>query len=701
MKIKTNFSTKHFTKITFCIALLLCIAFNLQAKNLYVSVNNGNNNNSGTSPNVALKTLQGAMFKAQPGDIVNVMAGNYNSWNQGTNPVASLLWIDPQYSGTLGNPITYRVNPGDEGRVILQNHRGESVIHVNGADHIIIDGFKILGQAAFTTHDELQNEYYNIRNGAARTARNSGVGIMVQGENHDSFNPAVNVIVRNCDISRCTGSGIAVNKTAKVIIEGNRVYNNAKYSVLGTSGISVFQPANCNGNCFDFPNTKDNKYSIIIRGNRVFNNDNFYECDCSGYQTITDGNGIIIDQGRTVNNNEKYLIENNIVVGNGGKGIHIYKSDNVNIINNSLYKNATRGNQYGRSDISVNEADNIRIHNNITNPVNNAVKSMFINATNVNVSKNLHAKDITNVGPAINRLNNRRDFPHFNPDYTLKSTSPAINFGNSNYSVSSKDFAGNARINGASVDAGAIEFIGNPCTEKLTNSTFNTPNASNIPGWKVFKGQGATMNNSINQWGVAHLKISNGGPQKYNLQLFQDNLAIENNSNYVIKVRMRAAKNRSIRVIVRPVEFPNGEAYYYLNRTSVNLTSDFKEYTFNFNSNRAESNARLAFLVGSNNEDVFIDRVSFKKVCNNKITESKQFAKIYPNPVSNHLTVSLDENVQNADITLFDLTGRLILTQNTGSDTETSIDVSKLVAGSYFVRIQLGNAVYTQKILKH
>jgi parallel beta-helix repeat protein len=65
----------------------------------------------------------------------------------------------------------------------------------------------------------------------------------------------------------------------------------------------------------------------------------------SGGKT-TDGNGIIIDDFRNTQLNSTNgiykaatLIENNLVVDNGGRGIHVFLSDNVVIRNNTAYMN--------------------------------------------------------------------------------------------------------------------------------------------------------------------------------------------------------------------------------------------------------------------------------------------------------------------------------------------------------------------------
>ncbi len=439
-------------------------------------MNTGNDNNAGTSTTTALKTMTAAMQKTAPGDVVNVMAGIYNYTNQNIGITGTCLWISPNYSGAPGNPITYRVNPGDEGQVIIQNYEGWGAIIVNGADHIIIDGFKIVGQVAFYSHADLEAEYYGLKASGLHTGRNAGPGMAIQAEwNATPINPAVNVIVRNCEISQTTGGGISLYEAAKVILENNTIYSTSRYGKNGGSGISsIFtqdcQAGNPNTPCASFDNPADDAYNLIFRGNRIFDNDNLYPCSCLGYTSITDGNGIILDINNRGNNNHlgRTLVENNVIYNNGGKGIHAYYSHNIDIINNTLYNNATRPNLGGACDISVYDSDNTKIYNNTVKSVgnNSSVPSMrFTSANNVDVRNNVHSRNISSNGSYNSGNNLQQDPLYVNEgsfDLHLSQTSPAIDHGNSNYPIATIDHDGNNRIGGNSVDAGAYETNASP-----------------------------------------------------------------------------------------------------------------------------------------------------------------------------------------------------------------------------------------------
>lgn len=68
---------------------------------------------------------------------------------------------------------------------------------------------------------------------------------------------------------------------------------------------------------------------------------------------------------------------------------------------------------------------------------------------------------------------------------------------------------------------------------------------------------------------------------------------------------------------------------------------------------------------------------------------------IYPNPVSSILNIT---NAENANIQIYDVLGKLILTRDNISFEE-QINVSNLTTGTYFIKIQKGNAIATERFI--
>ena len=68
---------------------------------------------------------------------------------------------------------------------------------------------------------------------------------------------------------------------------------------------------------------------------------------------------------------------------------------------------------------------------------------------------------------------------------------------------------------------------------------------------------------------------------------------------------------------------------------------------------------------------------------------------IYPNPVSSILNIY---NAENANIQVYDVLGKLILTRDNISFEE-QINVSQLTTGTYFIKIQKGNTIATERFI--
>lgn len=76
---------------------------------------------------------------------------------------------------------------------------------------------------------------------------------------------------------------------------------------------------------------------------------------------------------------------------------------------------------------------------------------------------------------------------------------------------------------------------------------------------------------------------------------------------------------------------------------------------------------------------------------NNSLSESE--VKLYPIPVQNELNISSPQNSTVNEVRIFDLSGRLILSNKNKSQ----IDVSKLSSGSYFIEIIFSNKNSTKR----
>ncbi len=385
-------------------------------KQIYVDAAKGNNANSGSQQS-PLKTIGAATGKLSPGTTVYVNNGTYNES------------IGIGASGNSAAWITFQAAPGQK-----------PVINAKGS------GFRITGN------------YIKI-NGFDISASENGIEA-----NNSHHLQITNNVVHD---SGC--SGIGGVRTDYLLIENNVTYRNSFTSPWQCSGIGIYQAV-------DFDN--NGGFHNIIRGNISYANEN--KVKPRGGGPITDGNGIILDDfrntqkivpGGKVPYRASTLVENNIVFGNGGRGIHIFESDNITVRNNTSYKNLrTPGMGRGNAEINAARSKNSFISNNIAyaaDPSFLAFNDVYTSGDRwennlafggtVSVGKNnsnavFSSTNIVGKDPRLTAPNNGPNAANF----TLLNGSPAIDTG-STQNGSPTDISGKKRPLGARSDMGAHE----------------------------------------------------------------------------------------------------------------------------------------------------------------------------------------------------------------------------------------------------
>lgn len=389
------------------------------------------NDTDGLSEATAFRNPQRAADLSKPGDTILIMDGWYES-----GPTSNSISITR--SGTAGAPITFRAFPG--ARPVLKAQAWEGV-SVQGASHIVIEGLTVEGVAKEITLDEA----LKAQQGAVVPPRYANNCFAVtRGE---SGNLSHHVTIRDNIARNCSGGGIYTLGADYVTIEYNDVYDNGWWSSWGNSGISMYQSRDVD----NFAGTK-----MVIRNNFVWGNANFVPFRFSdpdpARRVITDGNGIIVDDLRNTQSfvgsssvpyRGRTLVENNVSVGNGARGIHVFLSDRVDVINNT-----TAGNSWSAAiaegDISVIDSDDVFVGNNIA-AADPGVPALTVQAGGgrVWVGTNLTTGDPKFVD---------RD----QGDFRLLDGSPAIDTGDARV-ASEQDVTGQARPLGGGPDLGAFE----------------------------------------------------------------------------------------------------------------------------------------------------------------------------------------------------------------------------------------------------
>jgi parallel beta-helix repeat protein len=412
----------------------------------YVS-GKGSDRNDGTTPQTAFRNIQTAANLTNPGDTVYVMNGTYTK----ADPNSDLVNISR--SGTPDAWITYKAFPGHTPKLKSKNW---SAIGIQ-ASYIVVDGFLMEGNNKNITLETAIAEQNNINN---PLTSGNGIGVV---RSDDGANPH-HVIIRNNTVYNFGGGGIYTYGADYVTIENNIVHNNALYSPYANSGISLYQS-------WDFDDNMG--YKMIVRGNVSYNNQNLIPFFASAPEekdrTITDGNGIIIDDSLNTQNGStagvyggRTLVENNLVYNNGGRGIHVFESEHVDIVNNTTYRNS-RHPKILEGEITVLDSEGItndvRVLNNIiyakTGRPANTVSQKSIN---VLYDYNLVFNNSQFAGALLNNIFGKD--PQFEDpaagNFSLRSTSPAIDRGTRELAPAS-DLSGTSRPQGNGVDIGALE----------------------------------------------------------------------------------------------------------------------------------------------------------------------------------------------------------------------------------------------------
>ncbi|MEH2079072.1 MAG: right-handed parallel beta-helix repeat-containing protein [Nostoc sp.] len=403
------------------------------ATTYYVS-SNGNDRNSGLSTSSAFKTLQRAANLTNPGDTVLIMNGEYKNRPKD----GAVLGI--KRSGTANAWIKYKAYPGHFPKIQHNTWNGISIS--NGASYIEINGLEVIGNNAKMNYDDAYASYLSRKKKKPSNPLTDGNCISI-GE--DKSHPH-HINILNNKVHDCGGAGISAIQTDYVKVDNNTVFNNAWYTVNGSSGISMLD---------NWSSDNNQGYKIFVTNNKSYNNRMYIPWIVVG--KISDGNGIIVDISKGYRG--RILIANNITYKNGGSGIHAHDSQHIDIINNTAYLNqqSPEVQKKGKGEIYAGYSSDVKIFNNImyASPGNAANSNM----KNVNViyDYNVYSNNSTiKITGSHDMIGDPKFVNASARDFRLKSTSPAINNG-LKWSSLTTDFLGNPRVSGSTPDRGAIE----------------------------------------------------------------------------------------------------------------------------------------------------------------------------------------------------------------------------------------------------
>jgi hypothetical protein len=239
----------------------------------------GSDSSSGTSPDQALKTLGAATgLPLKGGDCVTVASGTYDETVTITTSGAS--------DSCTGYVVFRAASQGTAKIVSTDQYQGVMV----AANYVMVDGF-------------------DVQDTSTGSAFVAGTNTVVGGHVAITHHVAA---IRNV-AHESGGAGLSAIHADYIRFEGNTVYKNAFTSPYGDSGIDLWE-----AQAFDTAPG----YHIVIRNNVSYQNGNW------NITNPSDGEGILLDTfdyadtayGTTPYEQES-LVENNVVWGNGGRGL--------------------------------------------------------------------------------------------------------------------------------------------------------------------------------------------------------------------------------------------------------------------------------------------------------------------------------------------------------------------------------------------
>ena len=664
----------------------------------------------------------------------------------------------------LNNPHVVTINKaGNEtdGYITLKNYPNHSpkiIFDGQGgiklgpnANYVIVEGFEVEGPSQSITYAQaIMNRRNRITLKESLNQNNNNYSYFSGKGIWGGYDPHHHIIIRNNVVHDTPGSGIRFNNSDHITIENNTVYNTTWWTSSASSAVVFAETISIS----EEDNTDEIK--MIIRGNTVYNNWNripFYmssfpdnaqppseDYGSAGYSTILDGQGLYVTRSDP-NYNGTFLFENNLCVNNGKNGINFDRSNasSALIRNNTIYFNgahdlvqnisvSVEGNpRHGGqkvAGIKANYVKKVTVVNNIveTRFYNYSALELFNLEENPFVNNNIfvtgsvswgenNPSNLINLSPAFvdptelsDDASVMSDWETYmnNVDFSLQSTSPAINAGMSEYSPQ-------------------LDILGNARPILPENIQSSTSFESSFDGWVNWTNDSSDnyiqLSNEQSKYGTQSLKVirrtKNWHSAKFDLS------SLEINKNYTIYLWVKNTQlNGTAQLTVRetiddvitynnitnPIEISNNEwsllhadythsqndsSFLYVKGPPVVNGTGVDFFIDNFSlvsqgSPEVDFNA-VGDIVDIGAYEYFEPSLSIDEWGNEIKTHND--ITVFPNPVSNELHLN---NIDlQSKIKIIDISGRkydVKATQNFEQH-NIKIDLSHLKSGAYIVQI--------------
>ena len=676
-------------------------------------------------------------------------AGNNYVYSNGNNLNNPHVVTINKSGNEIDGYITLKNYPNHNPKIIF-NGQGGIKLGPN-ANYIIVEGFEVEGPSQSITYNQaIMNRRNRITLKESINQNNnnysyfSGKGIWGGYDDHH------HIIIKNNIVHDTPGSGIRFNDSDHITIENNTVYNTTWWTSSASSAIVFAETISTS----EEDNTDEIK--MIIRGNTVYNNWNripFYMSSFpdnaqppsgnygnASYSTILDGQGLYVTRSDP-NYNGTFLFENNLCVNNGKNGINFDRSNGSSAIirNNTIYFNgahdlvqdisaSVEGNpRHGGqkvAGIKANFVKNVTVVNNIveTRYNNYSALELFNVEGSRFVNNNIFVKGSISWGE--NNPSNMIDVsPEFvnptelsddasvmsdwetymdNVDFSLQSTSPAINAGMPEYSPQI-DILGNSRPilpeNIQSSSSFETSFDGwAKWSNDVSNNDILLSQQESKYGNKSLKVVGRTKNWHSSKFDLSNLVID----KNYTIYLWVKNTQPTGTAQ--LTVRETVGANVSYNNITNPIEINNNEwtllsadythtqnddSFLYVKGPPVVDGAGVDYFIDNF-SLVSQGSPEVDFSSVGNIVDIgayeYIEPSLSIDEWGNEM-KSHHDVTLFPNPVLNELhLINLDLQ---SKIKIVDITGRKFDVKAIQNQKQQGIkvDLSHLKSGTYFIQI--------------
>ena len=434
--------TQVYAVLFYCL-LTLAAQGRAAAGTWYVS-GTGDDTHDGRSAASAFRTLQHAADLTRPGDRVLVRTGTYTNAKPG---VAILTIVN---SGTQDAWIHFEAYPGETPTISFNGWAG--VQFGPTVSYVELRGFTITGNNAHVRLDGA------LRQGKVGDPIYSGNCVAVDGRKGTATARPHHLRIAENTISDCGGGGITAIQADYITIENNVVSDSAWYAIYGCSGISLLENWNSDDSA---------GYKMIVTGNRVYGNKELVPWIKAG--KITDGEGIIVDTSRSPtlgNYKGRTLVANNVVYGNGSAAIEVFRSDHVDVVNNSTCGNVTNPPESGMGELNLNDVADVHVVNNIFSSAKgeNPLQVIANKPCGCFLGWNVYYGGENHAAGLRGTQDRSGDPLYVDPaaqdrsrvDLRVRSGSPALHSGDARLAPR-HDFAGVTRPQGGAVDRGAYQ----------------------------------------------------------------------------------------------------------------------------------------------------------------------------------------------------------------------------------------------------